>query len=320
MENGKPAPISEARRATRSRRDALALMLGAASGLPRRLAASNAGEEIRLAISESVVGDVNLSDARAAMQIWIKRITQDLNVVISPALFDTTQEILRRTRRGQLDAVALNAIEYRQIADMLDPSEIVTSAGAAGLEQYVILAKRNNGIGRLSDLKRGRLCILKSPKMCVAEAWLSTLLFEGNLGAIEQFFGSTIADTKFSRVILPVFFGQAEACLTSRRGFETMSELNPQVAKDLQPLASSPLMVVSFYIFCKNFPSAQRQKLIRAISTLRESAAGMQLATLFQFDQLIVRDASSLESVLNVLEKADRAAGRRSAGGGRLRK
>ena len=315
MENGKPAPTSEARRASRSRRNALALILGAVSGPPRKLAASGAGEEIRLAISESVVGDVNLSDARAAMQIWIKRITQDLNVVISPSLFDTTQEILRRTRRGQLDAVALNALEYRQIADMLDPSQIVTSAGAAGLEQYVILAKRNNGIGRLSDLKGGRLCVLKSPKMCVAPAWLSTVLYEGNLGTGEQFFGSMIADSKFSRVILPVFFGQAEACLTSRRGFETMSELNPQVAKDLQPLASSPPMVVSFYIFRKNFPSVQRQKLIRAISSLRETTAGVQLATLFQFDQLTVRDASSLESVLGVLEKADRAAGRRSAGG-----
>ena len=314
IKNGKPSAVSETRGATRSRRHTLALMLGAGRWLPGALAAEGGGAPVRLAISESVLGDVNLNDARAAMLIWIKRMTQDLNLVIDLKLLETTQQIVDRTRKGQLDAVALNVVEYRQIADLLDSSQIVTEAGAAGPEQYILLAKQNSGIRRLGDLKGRRLCALKTPKMCVASAWLATLLDEGHYGQSEQFFGSVVTDAKFSRVVLPVFFGRAEACLTSKRGFETMCELNPQVARDLIVLATSPVMVVNFYVFRKNYQSVLRERVIRALSSLRASPAGQQLATLFQFNQLAVRDARCLASVLNVLEAADRARGRRGAG------
>jgi len=316
LESRRALPVNGAPGATRLRRHALVLMLGAWRWLPQALAAADAGAPVRLAISESAIGDVNLNDARAAMQVWIKRMMVDLNVVIefNPKVFDTTEEILDRIRRGQLDAVALNIVEYRQIADLLDPSQIVIAAGAAGMEQYLVLAKQNGGIRQLGDLKGRRLSMLKTPRMCVATAWLSTILDEGHYGPAEQFFGSVATDAKFSRVVLPVFFGQAEACLTTKRGFDTMCELNPQVSKDLRALASSPPLAVMFYAFRKNFQSVQRTKLIGALSSVRESPAGRQMATLFQFDELAVRDARCLASALAILEAAERIRSRRGAG------
>jgi phosphonate transport system substrate-binding protein len=267
-----------------------------------------------MAISESIVADVNLNDARAAMLIWIKKIGQQLNVVVEfdSRVFDTTQEIVSRVRRGQLDAVALNIIEYRQAADALDSSQIVCDADA--FEQCVILVKRDSGIKQLGDLKRRRLYMLKASRMCIAPAWLSTILDEGHYGVAEEFFGSVVGDSKVARVVLPVFFGQAEACLTSKRGFDTMCELNPQVAKDLSILATSPPMLASFYIFCKNFPRGSREKLLGALTSVRVGAAGQQLATLFQFGDLTVRDAGCMASALSVLDKAERARSRRGVG------
>ncbi len=317
MENGKPASVGETRIATNSRRHALALMLGAWHWLPRALAAADAGAPIRVAVSESLMADVNMNDARAAMLVWIKRMMVDLNVALefNPKVFDTTGEILRRARSGQVDAVALNVVEYRQIADVLDPSQIITEAGAAGPEHYVLVAKRNSGLQQLGHLRGCRLCTLKAPKMCAAPAWLTTILDEGHLGPSEQFFGPVITDTKVSRVVLPVFFGQADACLTTKRGFETMCELNPQVAKDLTMLASSSAMVVDFYIFHKNYHSPNRERFLKALTGLRTSAAGRQLATLFQFDEMAVRDGSCLANALRVLDAAERVRSRRGAGG-----
>jgi phosphonate transport system substrate-binding protein len=316
IETSKPAPVSGTRGVASSRRHALALMLGAWRWLPRALAAADAGAPVRLAISESLVADVNLNDARAAMAIWLKRMMVDLNLVIefNPKVFDTTEEIFRRARSGQLDAVALNVVEYRQIADVLDPSEIIAESGAAGMEQYLLLAKRNSGIQHLGDLRGRRLYALKAPKMCVADAWLTTILDEGHLSPSEQFFGSVTTDTKASRVVLPVFFGQADACLTSKQGFDTMCELNPQVGKDLTAIASSPMMVLCFYVFHKNYHSPNRVRFLKVLSELHTSAAGRQLATLFQFDQLTVRDGSCLASALSILDAAERARNRRGAG------
>lgn len=316
MKNCTPLPVSDTRSAASSRRHALALMLGAGRWLPRSLAAADGGAPIRLAISESLVADVNMNDARAAMVIWIKRMTSDMNLAVelNPKVFDTTEEILRRARNGQLDSVALNIVEYRQIADVLDPKEIIAEGDATGLEQYVLLAKRNSGIQHLGDLRGRKLCTLKNPKMCAAGAWLSAILDEAHFGPSEQFLGSVTTDTKVSRVVLPVFFGQTDACLTSKRGFDTMCELNPQVAKDLAVIASSPAMMVAFYIFHKNYRGVNRDKFARAYADLPNSAAGRQLATLFQFEGLIVKDIRCLAPALGVLAAADRARGKSGAG------
>src|ERR1017187_4957605 len=169
--NLQPIPAGETAETTPSRRQTLALMLGAGGWLAGDLAAADGSAPVHLAISETVVGEVNLNDARAAMLVWTKRLTEDLNVVIDPKLFNSTQEIVDRTRKGQLDAMAVNVIEYRQIADLLDSSQII---GAAGLEQHLILVKQNSGIRQIGDLKGRRLCTLKNPKMCVAPAWLFT--------------------------------------------------------------------------------------------------------------------------------------------------
>jgi len=312
MENSKLVPVTEKYGTIRSRRHFLAMVLGAWLWSPRALAATDATVPVRLAISQSVMGDVNLNDARAAMQIWIKADGHGVNVAIDLKLLDT-QAILECARRGRADALALNVIEYRQIADMLDSSQIVTGGEAS--DQYLMLARQNSGIRQLGDLKGRRLRMLKNPAMCVAPAWLATLLDEGHCGPAEQFLGSVTTDTKSSRVVLPVFFGQADACLTSKRGFEMMCELNPQVARDLKLFASSPPVVVGFYVFRKNYQSVAREKVIRAMSSLRNSMARRQIATLFQFDELMVRDSSCLASALSILETAERGRGKPGGGG-----
>ena len=314
MENGKPVSVVEGRGGTWSRRGAVLLMLGGWRLWSQTMAA-DAGVPIRLAVSESLVSDVNINDARAAMQIWLKRMSQDLNlaVEISPKVFDTTEEILRRARAGQFDAVALNVAEYRQIADMLDPRQII--AETDGAEQYLLLAKRTGGVQRLADLRGLRLTILKAPKMCVATAWLATLLEEEHLDRSDRFFASVTTDVKPSRVVLPVFFGQADACITSKRGFDTMGELNPQVAKDLSVIARSPAMVVTFYTFHRNYRSVSRERFAKIYTNVPASVAGRQLATLFQFQGLAVSDASCLAPALAILNAADRAQAGQGAGG-----
>jgi ABC-type phosphate/phosphonate transport system substrate-binding protein len=297
-----------------SRRSALSLLLGAGSWLPAMRAAGTE-TPLRLAISESVVGEVNLNDARPAMQVWIRRMGQEVNVAIDPKVFNTTQEIQERTRLAQLDAAGISVLEYRPIADLLDSSQLITSGGAAGLDQYVILVHRKGSIRQLAQLKGRRLSIVKNPKMVLAPAWLATLLEEGHHPPAEQFFGSMVVNAKFSQVILPVFFGQADACLTTRPGFDAMCEMNPQVGRDLIPIASSPAMVVNFYVFRKNYRSASREKFIRALLDLQTTPMGAQLAAFFQFNELTVRDGVCLAPALAVIEAAERARGRLGAGG-----
>lgn len=292
-------------RATISRRRALASLLGMSCLRAPHLDAANT-PPIRLAVSETLVSEVSLNDARAAMQIWLKQMETDfdLSIEFPPKIFDTTEEIFRRARTGQFDAVALNVAEYRQIAEYLDPSQVI--AETDGAEQYLLLAKGSGPVKSLQDLKGKRLLALKAPKMCIAAAWLNTLLKDARLGDSDSFFGSLTAEVKPSRVVLPVFFGQADACLTSRRGFDVMCELNPQVAKELVVLASSPSVIVTFYTFHKNYHGVSRERFAKVYAGIPASAAGRQLATLFQFQGLAIRDKSCLAPAMAILDAVER--------------
>jgi phosphonate transport system substrate-binding protein len=301
------APLRTSGDSGYSRRRALSIVLGAAGILPRPMSA-DVVPPIRLAVSESLISDVNINDARAAMQIWIKRMSQDyhLDVTLSVGIFDSTEEILRRARFGLLDAVALNILEYRQIADYIDSTQIVVDTGGATADQYLLLARRKSGAQHVRDLRGLRLTLLQTARMCVAPAWLAVTLDESRLGPSEKFFASVTTDFKIARVILPVFFGQADACLTSKRGYDTMCELNPQVATELVVLAASPAMVVTFHVFHKNYRGVSRERFAKVYTDVLQTAAGRQLATLFQFNGLVVRDASCLAPALSTLAAADR--------------
>jgi len=153
---------------------------------------------------------------RAAMQTWIKRLQSDLHVSIEidAKVFSSTEEIVRLVRRGELDAAALNIVEYGRSLSFSMPTRFSWEpARPAG--RVPLLVKRDGAYKRLSDLRGRRLCISKAPKMCAAPAWLETLLDDERLGVADAFFGSITAETKISRVVLPVFFDQADACIAS---------------------------------------------------------------------------------------------------------
>jgi ABC-type phosphate/phosphonate transport system substrate-binding protein len=291
--------------ATPSRRTAIGLILGAC-GISRLRA--EAPTPIRLALSESLVSGVNINDARAAMQIWVNQMAKDLNVALemSPKVFDTADEISRRARAGLFDAVAVTIVEYRKFAEFVDPSQLLVEGGPKGEVQYLLLARKSSGATRLSDLRNRRLIMLENTRMCVASAWLAGLLAEAHLNPSDQFFASVTSDIKASRVVLPVFFGQADACLTSKFVFDTMCELNPQVGRELTVVASSPPLVATFFAFHRNYHGEGREKLRKIYLTAPRTAAERQLATLFEFRQLMPHDASFLAPTLAILDAAER--------------
>lgn len=307
-----------------SRRAALAMLLGAghwlrAAPLPETAGAANSGAPIRLAVSESLVSGVNINDARAAMLIWIKQMERDFQVQIDldPSVFQPSSEILRRIRTGSADAIALNVVEYRQAAEELDANQVISET--PGNVQYVLLVKRERGIRSLGDLRGRRLLILGGTRMCISHQWLSTILDDAHLPQADQLFASIAEDDKATKVVLPVFFGQADACITSKASFDLMCELNPQVAKDLIALATSLPLVVTFYTFRRNYKSPSRDRIAHVYTNVNASVSGKQLATLFQFQSLTTGDVTRLETALAVLDKAEKIRSRTATAAGKGR-
>lgn len=286
------------------RRQAVAALVTSLAGSPLH---GTEESPVRLAISETLLTGVNVNDARAAMVVWVNRLGREFGMKVEfPAqIFLEKRELMDRVRRRQLDAVAINAIEYRELAVNLDETVIVGDA-AGGYFEYVLLVRRGAGIRRLADLRGRSLMLADSPHTCLAPAWLATLAAAESSGAALDFFGPISRQMKPSQVILPVFFGQADACLTTRREFLVICELNPQVSQKLDVLAASPELVSTCYGFRRDYRGAYRKEMIAAITGLNTRPAGQQIRTLFQYSELVERDASCMARSVALLDSVDK--------------
>jgi phosphonate transport system substrate-binding protein len=126
-------------------------------------------------------------------------------------------------------------------------------------------------------------------------------LLKAGLGQTAQFCSRTIQGVKLSQTVLPVFFRQFDACVVTRRGFQVMSELNPQVGQQLKILASSPSMVPVAFLFRADYSDPAKDRIIKEIQGVHSTIAGQQVLTLFQCESLKVLSVAALDSSLELL-------------------
>jgi ABC-type phosphate/phosphonate transport system substrate-binding protein len=284
----------------------------AALGLrPSAPAAAASGEErsptapVRFAFSSRMFVDVNENDARAAMKVWGQTVSVERGIPLDPVfqIFVGTGAIATAIRGRLVDAITLPTDEYWELRNEVPLGSIVIgSKGGESTEQYVLLVRGDSGIQRLADLRGHSLVIYQNPLTSLAPAWLETELLQHQLGLTEQFWGRITESAKLLRAILPVFFHQADACLVTLKGFETMAELNPQIGRQLQVLAKSEAVVPNLFCFRGDYRSPYREKILQEISRLGETTAGQQTLALFQTDRLFPGDPASLAGAFALLD------------------
>jgi hypothetical protein len=259
-----------------------------------------------LAISMNLVPDANLNDARTAMRMWLDWAdrSHQMAVRMAPGVFVPSGELLQMIRMQRVDAFAMDAGEYRQVAERVDPRWVIAadySAEHGG--ELVLVARRDSAIRSLRDLRGKRLLRWRNPVTRLSDEWLAVQQMRAGGPGDLRFWASSGVENKLSRAVLPVFFNQHDACLVTRRGFATMCEMNPQVAERLHPILTSPSMCTGGYFFRKGCPARARERMLETFVALGTAPYGEQLLRLFQSPRLLVRDASCLKEALELLDE-----------------
>jgi ABC-type phosphate/phosphonate transport system substrate-binding protein len=173
-------------------------------------------------------------------------------------------------------------------------------------EEYVVLVHRDSVIGSLADLRERSLIVLENPRMSLAVIWLDTFLLQKGMNTTDKFFKPTTFVNKLSQVVLPVFFRNSDACLVTLRGFQAMSELNPQVSKQLRILVVSKELVPIVFAFRSDYASPFREQMLVEMRRLPETLAGQQILTLLQTERVEEQPMSCLDGTFELLETHQR--------------
>ena len=266
----------------------------------------------RVAFTSSMFTDVNELDARAAMKIWILTVAKERGLPVdpNPHVCPPNGNLARFCRTNQVDGMALLAPEYWRLSQELKCDRLAVSVvGGSITEEYVLVVHQDSPWERVEQLQGRTLHVLNNPRMSLAEIWLDTVLLEAGQKRTAEFFGSVTTINKATRVVLPVFFRQADACLTTRKSFALMGELNPQLNQQLRILAGSSEVVPSAFAFRSDYVSPLRMIMLDEMTRLSESPAGQQILSLTQSDRFVARPVSCLDSALELLEQHHRLCG-----------
>jgi hypothetical protein len=196
----------------------------------------------------NLLNNVNAKDAVGAVKFhWSRHLKRAFSG------FDPHFEILadldaaaQRIRNNRLHGLIMDITQYLSIREQVNLKPVFSfSTSTRPLETYVLLVHRNTNWRRLSTQPSRRLMTEKMDQPNIGRMWLETVLRERQLPAGDTYFTQITPASKPARLILPVFFRQADACLVLESAYQTMAELNPQISHQLTVLARSPGFITS---------------------------------------------------------------------------
>jgi len=261
-------------------------------------------ETFRIGFTSSVFGEVNENDALAAVRAWSQALVRERHISAVPisVVFNNLSEIKAALTGKSVEALNMTLVEYAEVRELVADNAIVFGVISGSItEEYVLLVNRKSNIEKLSDLEGRTIGFLSSVRASLAPVWIDTLLIREGLKPADTFFGKMTTDPKVGNLLLSTFFGKLDACVSTRRGFDIMTELNPQTGQQLRVLAASPPLVPLIFCFRKGYESPVRDQILKEISQWHLSVAGKQSLTIFQTDSLEEQPISCLDNSLNLL-------------------
>lgn len=291
---------------SRAPRAATLCALALAAAAPRYPAAAGAGTaapaapamHLRVAFLKTVFAEEDARDAQAAIELWMKNVIGAEGITSELFTYRTLESVAEGFREKDVDLVHLDTLSYLRMRDgtPLEPI-LVGVRGDSPCEEYVLAVRREGQVASPASLEGRTLNVLSGPGGAIATLWLDTVLMREGLPPAREACRSVKASTGASQALLPVFFGQADACLLSRRAFQAAAGLNPQLLRSLRVAAESPPYLPMVCCCRARIDGALRDALVDSALSLDRTPAGGTILALVGSDRIAAFEPAQLENV-----------------------
>lgn len=285
---------------------ATGLLLGILSLRAETSIAEPDTKPFHLGFSIKLLSGLNVNEARAAVRTITAAISleKDIPADPNPVITQTLDESEEALRSKTIDCLGMTLAEFWALRGKISFDRYVFPCSQGSPEEsYLLIVNKRSSIQSLHDLKGKKILIHSGSRTRLALPWLDVELAKANLSTTTNFFGSITEPEKTIKTVLPVFFHQAEACVVTRRSFETVIEMNPQIGRDLRILASSPAYVPLIIAFRSDFSATMKQAVIKECGIMHTSTYGQQGMLIIQTQQLIEHPISITAASLALLDE-----------------
>jgi ABC-type phosphate/phosphonate transport system substrate-binding protein len=246
---------------------------------------------------------VNRTDAEGAFKALAESIGRKhgYRAATQTRIFETAPEIEAAVKSGSVNLAIVDSWKYLAMdhgGHYMTPCFVTLEQGSVA-KKYLLLTRRDSQLNTLADLRGKDIVELEIANGNAGKFWLDTLLLAEHPNGRADFFGEVTLAGKSALAVLPVFFGKKPVCFVDQPAFDLMRELNPQVGKDLQVVASSDPYLEN--VLCLGtagwLSDKARADFIETLAELHREPAGQQILTLFKVNQLVPFQEAQLDSV-----------------------
>ncbi len=288
----------------------VALLLLLAAGMPISAAAAQVEmkpERLNVFFTDRAFLGVNPLDVEADFNVFVRTVrrTHGYQIQSTGQRIESVLDLEAIPDDDQPNLIILDSWSYLSMENThwFEPLFVASDRGQVS-NRYLLLARREDAIKKLIDLRGKSLNLFATAKASLGSYWLQALFQEQKLGRPEAFFGELAYHTDPMSAVLQVFFGKKDAALVDSSKFELMAEMNPQLS-GLQTLAVSEPLVNAVICLKRSRWSSERfkQDLIQALTELHRDPPERQLLTLFKVQQLTPFEPKHLDTVRQLHEQ-----------------
>lgn len=263
---------------------------------------------LQVGLPRTSFSDLNENDAKATYRAFISASGRKMgyNVRSEITIYDTREDFEKAARAGKMHALLMSSWGWvtGNVRDVADIAYVPLVHGSTQ-RRFILLVRRDRGYTSFRDLRGRSLLWSTNESATLGRPWLDTLVMGDGALSSEAFFSKLTSVGKPGLAILPVFFGNADACLVDESSFAVAAELNPQLAKTLVALETSDPLVNGVVCVSRTAWVRDQHRLDfwGTLGRLHDDAAGRQVLTLFKAERLVPFEESQLTTLWALYRK-----------------
>jgi ABC-type phosphate/phosphonate transport system substrate-binding protein len=264
----------------------------------------------RLGFAPSVFAGTDSRDANAAIEIWAREVlkSEGTKNSIKSTIFERLEDLVAAIKAKSIDLAVFSTPDFLQVRNecTVEPAAVAAKSGAYG-DEGILIVHSTSGINSAAELKGKTLATVDNSHGTILKLWFNRLWGEAGKTKPRPEYPKSKTMTKEEQIVYSVFFKQTDAGLVTATCLKTMIELNPQIARDIKTIHTSPTYLFGLMCWASPLKSTDRNEFQAQILKMDKNPRGQQILKLFQTDRMLEFKPEYLTTIENLYKSTKTA-------------